>query len=42
MHWHVVGRAESASMEEAARDYNPKETFYAQVEADHTGVFSGP
>lgn len=42
VHWHVVGRAESASMEEAARDYNPKETFYARAEADHSGVFTGP
>ena len=42
VHWHVVGRAESASMEEAARDYNPKDTFYARAEADHSGVFTGP
>ncbi|MGA1542962.1 MAG: acyl-CoA dehydrogenase family protein, partial [Ilumatobacteraceae bacterium] len=27
VHWFVVGRAEIASMEEAARGYNPKEAF---------------
>jgi acyl-CoA dehydrogenase len=46
VHWHVVGRAEVASMEEQARGYNPKDTYYAMLEsaenADHTGVFSGP
>jgi acyl-CoA dehydrogenase len=42
VHWHVVGRQEAASMEEAARDYNPKETFYASAGSDHSGVFSGP
>ncbi|MEY2957838.1 MAG: hypothetical protein RLZZ01_406, partial [Actinomycetota bacterium] len=37
-----VGRAEIASMEEAARGYNPKEAFYAAKGDDNTGIFSGP
>ncbi|MDA2944205.1 MAG: acyl-CoA dehydrogenase family protein [Actinomycetota bacterium] len=42
VHWHVVGRAEIASMEEPARGYNPKEAHYAKGSPDHSGVFSGP
>ena len=42
VHWFVVGRSEIASMEEAARDYNPKETFYSEKGSDSSGVFSGP
>jgi acyl-CoA dehydrogenase len=42
VHWHVVGRAEIASMEEPARGYNPKEAHYSKVSPDHSGVFSGP
>ena len=42
VHWFVVGRSELASMEEAARDYNPKESFYADQAQDNTGIFSGP
>ena len=43
VHWHVVGRAETASHEEAAREYNPKETFYANLDnASVEGIFSGP
>jgi acyl-CoA dehydrogenase len=42
VHWFVVGRSELASMEDAARDYNPKESFYANQAADNTGIFSGP
>ena len=42
VHWHVVGRAETASHEEAARDYNPKETFYENQNASLDGIFSGP
>ena len=42
VHWHVVGRAEIGSMEESARDYNPKESFYSRSSADHSGAFSGP
>ena len=42
VHWFVVGRSEIASMEEAARGYNPKEAFYANLTTDNTGVFSGP
>jgi acyl-CoA dehydrogenase len=42
VHWFVVGRAETTSMEEAARSYNPKETYYANLGKDNSGVFSGP
>jgi len=42
VHWFVVGRSEIASHEEAARDYNPKEAFYANLAGDNTGIFSGP
>jgi acyl-CoA dehydrogenase len=42
VHWFVVGRSEIASMEDAARDYNPKDTFYANLATDNTGIFSGP
>jgi len=42
VHWFVVGRSEIASMEDAARSYNPKETFYANQASDNTGIFAGP
>lgn len=42
VHWHVVGRAEIASMEEAARDYDPKAAYYAGGGDDHAGIFAGP
>jgi acyl-CoA dehydrogenase len=42
VHWFVVGRAEIGSMEDEARSYNPKETFYANQGKDNTGIFSGP
>jgi acyl-CoA dehydrogenase len=42
VHWFVVGRAEIASMEEAAVGYDPKAEYYAQLAEDHSGVFSGP
>ncbi len=42
VHWHVVGRAELASHEEGARGYNPKAAYYATLDGDHSGVFSGP
>lgn len=42
VHWFVVGRSEIASTEEAARDYNPKETFYAEKGSDSAVAFSGP
>ena len=42
VHWFVVGRSEIASMEDAARGYDPKEAFYADQAADNTGIFSGP
>ena len=42
VHWHVVGRAEISSMERAAEGYDPKAQYYANLGADHSGVFSGP
>ncbi|MEC7435117.1 MAG: acyl-CoA dehydrogenase family protein, partial [Actinomycetota bacterium] len=42
VHWFVVGRSEIASTEEAARDYNPKETFYAEKGSDSAVALSGP
>ena len=46
VHWHVVGRAELASHEAAARGYDPKATYYASLagsdSSDRSGVFSGP
>ncbi len=43
VHWFVVGRAETASHEEAARDYDPKVTYYENLENSSVdGIFSGP
>ena len=46
VHWHVVGRAEITSMEEASQGYNPKDAYYEMLEAsqggDHAGMFTGP
>jgi acyl-CoA dehydrogenase len=42
VHWFVVGRKELASWEEAATTYDPKVTYYDELEADNMGVFSGP
>ena len=42
VHWFVVGRSEIASTEEAARNYNPKETFYAEKGSDSAVAFSDP
>ena len=42
VHWMVVGRKELANGEEAARDYNPKETFMASSSSIEDGAFSGP
>ena len=44
VHWFVVGRAELArGEEEGGVDYNPKETYLAQVEEDaQPQVFTGP
>jgi acyl-CoA dehydrogenase len=42
VHWFVVGRSEIASTEEAARGYDPKETFYAEKGSDSEVAFSGP
>jgi acyl-CoA dehydrogenase len=41
VHWHVVGRAELATWEQAAQDYDPKRD-YEQLASDRSGVFSGP
>ena len=46
VHWHVVGRAEISSHSEAAKSYDPKNTYYDMLESeaggDHAGIFSGP
>ncbi len=42
VHWFVVGRKELASWEEQAQSYNPKVTYYDELESDNSGVFSGP
>jgi acyl-CoA dehydrogenase len=42
VHWHVVGRAELATWEQAAQDYDPKRDYYEQLASDRSGVFSGP
>ena len=42
VHWMVVGRKEINDGEDAARDYNPKETFLANDSAVKDGAFSGP
>jgi acyl-CoA dehydrogenase len=42
VHWFVVGRSEIGSHEDAAKGYDPKETFYANLDRDRSGVFSGP
>ena len=42
VHWMVVGRKEVGNGEEAARDYNPKETFLTNNSSVKEGAFSGP
>src|SRR6185436_8955863 len=42
VHWHVVGRAELASWETSAADYDPKVAYYSNAGDDHGAVFSGP
>ena len=43
VHWFVVGRDETASHEEASRDYDPKVTYYENLEnSSADGIFSGP
>ena len=42
VHWHVVGRAELASWEQAASSYDPKATYYADAEDDRGTIFTGP
>ncbi len=42
VHWFVVGRKELASWEEAAATYNPKVSYYDDLESDNSGVFTGP
>jgi acyl-CoA dehydrogenase len=42
VHWFVVGRKELASWEEQAQSYDPKVTYYDELEQDNSGVFSGP
>jgi acyl-CoA dehydrogenase len=43
VHWMVVGRKEVNDGEERARSYDPKTTYYANLESDvPLGMFSGP
>jgi acyl-CoA dehydrogenase len=42
VHWHVVGRSEIASHEEAAKSYNPKVAYYENLDSSADGIFSGP
>jgi acyl-CoA dehydrogenase len=42
VHWHVVGRAELASWESSAEDYDPKVAYYSNATSDHGVKFSGP
>jgi acyl-CoA dehydrogenase len=43
VHWFVVGRKELASWEEQAASYDPKTSYYANLDsATVDGVFSGP
>jgi acyl-CoA dehydrogenase len=42
VHWHVVGRAELASWEEAAQSYDPKGAYYARQSSDSGVAFTGP
>ncbi|MEM9747608.1 MAG: acyl-CoA dehydrogenase family protein [Actinomycetota bacterium] len=42
VHWMVVGRAECAAGEEAARGYDPKTEYYAKADQMPEGMFSGP
>ncbi len=42
VHWFVVGRKELASWEEQAQSYDPKVSYYDELEQDNSGVFSGP
>ena len=42
VHWMVVGRAECAAGEDAARGYDPKTEYYAKADQMPEGMFSGP
>ncbi len=42
VHWFVVGRAELAAWEAEAASYDPKTSYYDELESDHAGAFSGP
>jgi hypothetical protein len=44
VHWHVVGRAELASWEPEADQYDPKTAYYAGLDGstDRAAAFSGP
>ena len=42
VHWFVVGRAELASWEPSAADYDPKVSYYANVGDDPGAAFTGP
>jgi acyl-CoA dehydrogenase len=42
VHWFVVGRKELASHEDAARSYDPKTSYYDNLDSSVDGIFSGP
>ncbi|MEO6653525.1 MAG: acyl-CoA dehydrogenase family protein [Ilumatobacteraceae bacterium] len=42
VHWFVVGRAELAVWEAEAGSYDPKTSYYDELDGDHAGAFSGP
>ncbi|NNE12375.1 MAG: acyl-CoA dehydrogenase, partial [Ilumatobacter sp.] len=42
VHWFVVGRAELATWEKEATEYDPKVAYYDQLEAEGGGMFAGP
>ena len=42
VHWHVVGRAELATWEDAAKTYDPKAEYYAREQATDAVIFTGP
>jgi acyl-CoA dehydrogenase len=42
VHWHVVGRAELASWEPTAADYDPKGAYFANASDDYGAAFTGP
>jgi acyl-CoA dehydrogenase len=42
VHWFVVGRKELSTWEGAAESYDPKTTYYDNLDKAQDGIFSGP